>query len=1796
MNAAKAIRVNPEIAFAVVILVLKNLRIFVILLMRKRKFRESCQSVFFILPKYSVHTINRTTCILAFLLLISGNLLLAQSVFQKTYGGQFYATGEDIRPTSDSGFVVAGTVFGIGAGDFDQYLMRLDKNGNTVWARTFGGTNLDNGISAVQGADGGFLLMGNSFSFTNGQDDFLVTKTDGAGNLQWTRRIGGGNFEKSARVVAMPDSGFAILGITYTYSIGVNYPEPYLLRLDKNGAVVWNRVFYGVDPDYARSLAVTSDGGFILCGQTRTWGVGLYDAFLMKLTSTGTFQWGRVYGGTNVDRAWDVVQTSDGGYAFTGMTESFGVGIQDIMLVKTNSTGVIQWGRTFGGAGWDDGRGLIEDAQGNLVITGFSRSFSSNGLDDMIGIKVSSSGALHWSWVYGGDDYDSASRLCYSLDGNYAMIGYSQSFQAQDRDIYLVKTDTAGVASCNTDSARVLATSPTFSSSAFMPQTNSGLSVSTPPTISSLEPPVQLDSLCNTCDFPTAEFEYFLNSLTISFINTSNLDSIWFWDFGDGSTDSIAEPAHEYAAPGTYTITLVVGNACGTDTLTEQITLANTGDCRLVLRPGPLRGKDAMVHSRDDLQNTNFSISTHMTPMTWTWSGIVGTQRGLLEFDLGFIPANASVVGASLDLYFDDHPTSTHSGSNNWQVRTVNPGAANAWNENIVTWSNQPLAGAPQTNMPVTAGPTVDFPGINVTAQVQNMITNGNNGFQLRLATESTYRRVRIATSDHPNPNIRPRLTIIFGPVNGGAIPDTTSICPGDTVQMSALGGDFYQWRPPLFLSCDSCAATAAWPDSTREYFVVIRDSIGCADLDSVHIIVKDTCCTDTMFHTVATTNPTCGTANNGSITINPSSGTPPFVYTINSGPPQASNVFNGLGPGTYSIHFADSNGCDTTFNVTLTAPPPLLLNVVSTQNPLCNGGFTGSISVSASGGTPGYTYSINLGPGQANGNFNNLPAGNYLLTVSDAGGCQTTLNLNLTNPPALTISQQSLSNVSCNGANDGSVTVSSAGGTPAYSWSLDAGPFGPSPTFNNLSPGPHTVTVMDANGCTATLNFNVSQPTPVGVVLVAVGNVSCNGGSNGALLFAGFGGTLPYTYSLDGINFAPPATISGLSAGNYTITVRDANNCTSTVTAVITEPTPISITLDSLAGTACNNGYVEFSASGGTPPYQYSAGNTPFQPFNAFTGLPSGSQWVYVQDGAGCIDSMAIFIPNLPALTVLPQVSQISCNGANDGSVTLNAGGGTPGYLYSNNGLAYQTGNTYGGLSGGSHWFYVTDAQGCIDSVNVILVEPDPLVLTVNLNDISCNGANDGNAVLVASGGTFPYQYSLDGINFSTNNVFAPVPAGNYTGYLTDARGCQTTVNFTIVEPAPLSFNLDFTVDASCFGGSNGLAQLNGSGGVPPLQYSFPGQGVQNNGLFTGLPAGTFTATLTDANGCTATLPVTIASPTQLIGTLVGTSAEICLGASDGEAEITAAGGTGPYTFALDNGASAISGTYTGLSSGSHTVVITDANGCTTAVNFNIAPGNGPTAKFNVDFDPCRQPVEAVFTNLSQNASLYDWLFGDGNASSDQDPVHLYSDGGTYSIVLVATDANGCQDSAVQSISISGFPIAAFTSNPPLPAVIDQGSPVNFINQSQNASGYYWLFGDGGESRGPNPVHEYNEIGDYCVTLVAYSPSGCTDTTESCLVQVINGNVFIPTGFTPNGDLLNDEFEIVTTALFDDWNLQVFDRWGKLIWETQDVNQYWDASFNQKPVPEGAYVYRLRARTVTGTVIDKSGSVTVVR
>ena len=234
-----------------------------------------------------------------------------------------------------------------------------------------------------------------------------------------------------------------------------------------------------------------------------------------------------------------------------------------------------------------------------------------------------------------------------------------------------------------------------------------------------------------------------------------------------------------------------------------------------------------------------------------------------------------------------------------------------------------------------------------------------------------------------------------------------------------------------------------------------------------------------------------------------------------------------------------DANGCTSTCTATVTEPPLLTCSAVVDNDVSCNGFSDGQITATGAGGTPGYTYSLNGGAFQASGTFSGLAAGTHTVTVMDANGCTSTCTATVTEPPLLTCSAVVDNNVSCNGFSDGQITATGAGGTPGYTYSLNGGAFQASGTFSGLAAGTHTVTVMDANGCTSTCTATVTEPPLLTCSAVVDNNVSCNGFSDGQITATGAGGTPGYTYSLNGGAFQASGTFSGLAAG-YTYRHRD--------------------------------------------------------------------------------------------------------------------------------------------------------------------------------------------------------------------------------------------------------------------------------------------------------------------------------------------------------------------------------------------------------------------------------------------------------------------------------------------------------------------------------------------------------------------------------------------------------------------------------------------------------------------------------
>ncbi|MDR7212711.1 T9SS type A sorting domain-containing protein, partial [Flavobacterium piscis] len=309
-------------------------------------------------------------------------------------------------------------------------------------------------------------------------------------------------------------------------------------------------------------------------------------------------------------------------------------------------------------------------------------------------------------------------------------------------------------------------------------------------------------------------------------------------------------------------------------------------------------------------------------------------------------------------------------------------------------------------------------------------------------------------------------------------------------------------------------------------------------------------------------TNVSCNGGTNGSASVSPSGGTPGYTYSWSPSGGTAATA-TGLAAGSYTVTITDANGCTATRNYTITQPSAISTATGSQTNVSCNGGTNGSASVSPSGGTPGYTYSWSPSGGTA-ATATGLAAGSYTVTVTDANGCTATRNYTITQPTAISTATGSQTNVSCNGGTNGSASVSPSGGTPGYtySWSPSGGT---AATATGLAAGSYTVTVTDANGCTATRNYTITQPTAISTATGSQTNVSCNGGTNGSASVSPSGGTPGYTYSWSPSG-GTAATATGLAAGSYTVTITDANGCTATRNYTITEPAAI-ISTTTLAG-----------------------------------------------------------------------------------------------------------------------------------------------------------------------------------------------------------------------------------------------------------------------------------------------------------------------------------------------------------------------------------------------------------------------------------------------------------------------------------------------------------------------------------------------------------------------------------------------------------------------------------------------------
>ena len=660
-------------------------------------------------------------------------------------------------------------------------------------------------------------------------------------------------------------------------------------------------------------------------------------------------------------------------------------------------------------------------------------------------------------------------------------------------------------------------------------------------------------------------------------------------------------------------------------------------------------------------------------------------------------------------------------------------------------------------------------------------------------------------------------------------------------------------------------------------------------------------------------------------ITVNASGGTGTLTYSIDGNTFQASNIFNDLANGAYTITVRDENGCEATTSAII-AVNTLIVSATVVRGVSCHDASDAEISANVAGGVPPYEYSLNGGAFQSSNVFSNLPAGIYEITVQDQGGfVQTTSMIIIANPAAIQVSVD---------VNNNQATATASGGTGTLRYSIDGNTFQASNIFNNLANGTYTLTVRDANNCIASVPFTIALNTLVVSTLITE-EISCAGANDGVISVVVSGGTPPFQYSINNGPFQNNNVFENLGPGDYIITVSDGEGFTrNSGTLTLTEPLPLS-------GVFSLDGYeVTITPAGGTPPYEFSRDGINYQTGNIFPNTYSGTYTFYIKDDNGCISPVSVSV-NVPTLLGSVVVTgQILCNGDLTGQLTVQALGGIPSYEYSLNNGPFVSGNVFSDLAAGDYTIGIRDAGGLIITVMETITEPDEISISYDI-------ANQA-IVVFASGGTGDFEYQIDGSGFQSDNIFGNVEAGEtYAIEVKDENGCIKAVTVTIPQVQITAIN---ATDISCNGETDGRIEVLAQGGVLPLSYSLDGQNYGASNIFENLPAGNYTIFVRDAAGFVTPLPLQeISEPAVLEGDADATGGTIT---------VDATGGTPPFSYSLNGVDFQSSNVFENVPMGTYTITIRDSRGC--EITLMVSSVRGLTE--NLVFEIFPNPSKGLF------------------------------------------------------------------------------------------------------------------------------------------------------------------------------------------------------------------------------------------
>ena len=827
---------------------------------------------------------------------------------------------------------------------------------------------------------------------------------------------------------------------------------------------------------------------------------------------------------------------------------------------------------------------------------------------------------------------------------------------------------------------------------------------------------------------------------------------------------------------------------------------------------------------------------------------------------------------------------------------------------------------------------------------------------------------------------------------------------------------------------------------TSGNYTVQVRDFNSCIKTFATSITVPNplTC------STIITKAMDC--ISGASVTVNAAGGKPPYIYSINGGISyQSTNTFTNISAGTYTIKVKDAENTISNSNtITLQTPSPVTASFIYT-NVRCIGSNDGSVQITATGGKAPYTYSLNNNPYSSSNVINNLAASNYTINVKDDNGCLFTFMVTISQPDALSASTV-VKAASANG-NDGEITVNPFGGVAPYVYSIAAdlglpsGPFQLSNVFTGLQAGSYIAKVRDANGCEFnSVTIIVKNPSPLTSTAVITKTLDCI--SNATITATAIGGQSPYTYSIDGgATYQSGNVFTNVVAGTYNVIVKDvANTFSNTNTIVINPPVQLVATLAITKPLDCNgSASIKATVTGGTASYQYSINNGAYSAINVFYVSAAGNYIINIRDSAGCIIQKVINIPSYNPISISNMITNVTCFGGNNGSIRVLASSGVSPYTYSI-GTTYQASNLFTNLAAGNYVVSVKDKQGCVRILPAVITQPAAIAIATNITNATCYDSATGAITVNASGGTYPYTYSIDDSNYSANNTFSNLAVRVYTLYVKDNKGCVASSSATISQPNALVLDVDVK-SINNDGSIGGLIKLNASGGKAPYLYSVRNdtRGVQvslnqNIRIYSGMAEGYYTISVTDANGCKVTnsnVNVTITNPIVLNAAKTPIS---CI--KNASLVVTASGGVAPYLYSYDSGVTYTTNNpgLTNLTVGTYSILLKDAIGNEAQSYFIVKPYVPVKTTATVSYETSEGYVAGVITMSSSNGvtpytyKVKDSATGKVIFDNSLSIGYIGLPEGTYSIT--AKDANGCESESVDATLVLPEPILISISN----------------------------------------------------------------------------------------------------------------------------------------------------------------------